>query len=530
MVYLAELGLVGFRAFADARIPLRRGVTVLVGENSAGKSGATDALRMLTEPLDGRRSLWADGDDVCRTGDHASFTLRMTLRGTMIELAPYSDAFAPSPRIDEAEARYALTYEPPGVAETRGRMSWTAGSGAVADDPDPGARSRLRHVYLPPLRDAARELGPAGSSRIRTIVEQLLADEAFVDEAGDRHDRERFQREVGEHLRHIELNPVLARASQKINEPLTELTSGAHEHITDLGYGRADLTSLVRGLRMRMADAGVEPRDLAESGMGYANLAFIATVLTHLYAAAQADLTLLLVEEPEAHLHPQLQAVLLDYLARTARDSQRTIGSGWLGRIQVVVTTHAPLLAAHTDVDDIVVLQRRPVAAPQQAADDSPDRSAAVRFTATAVAVAGLGLDTADRARVNRYLDATRSSMLFGPRTILVEGIAEPLLLPAMARALFAGRDWTRFVGSTIVAIDGVDFEPYLRMLLTMTPSGRIANRVAVLTDTDPGKRRDPVAALRRLIRSLGATDAAAVFASPSTLEPELLEAGNAAF
>jgi putative ATP-dependent endonuclease of OLD family len=529
-VYLAELGLVGFRAFADARIPLRRGVTVLVGENSAGKSGATDALRMLTEPLDGRRSLWADGDDVCRTGDHASFTLRMTLRGTTIELAPYSDAFAPSPRIDEAEARYALTYEPPGVAETRGRMSWTAGSGAVADDPDPGARSRLRHVYLPPLRDAARELGPAGSSRIRTIVEQLLADEAFVDEAGDRHDRERFQREVGEHLRHIELNPVLVRASQKINEPLTELTSGAHEHITDLGYGRADLTSLVRGMRMRMADAGVEPRDLAESGMGYANLAFIATVLTHLYAAAQADLTLLLVEEPEAHLHPQLQAVLLDYLARTARDSQRANGNGWLGRIQVVVTTHAPLLAAHTDVDDIVVLQRRPVAAPKQAAADSPDRSAAVRFTATAVAVAGLGLDTADRARVNRYLDATRSSVLFGPRTILVEGIAEALLLPAMARALFTGREWTRFVGSTIVAIDGVDFGPYLRMLLTMTPSGRIANRVAVLTDTDPGKRRDPAAALRRLIHSLGATDAAAVFASPSTLEPELLEAGNAAF
>jgi putative ATP-dependent endonuclease of OLD family len=453
----------------------------------------------------------------------------MTLRGTASELAPYSDAFIPSAQ-HEASARYALTYEPPGVAETRGRMSWTAGSGAVADDPDPRARSRLRHVYLPPLRDAARELGPAGSSRIRAIVERLLADDAFVDEAGDHHDRARFQSEVGEHLRRIELNPVLLRASQKVNEPLTELTSGAHEHITDLGYGRADLTSLVRGLRMRMADAGVEPRDLAESGMGYANLAYIATVLTHLHAAAQADLTLLLVEEPEAHLHPQLQAVLLDYLARTARNSQGASDNGWLGRIQVVVTTHAPLLAAHTDVDDIVVLQRRPLTAPPKLTSDPPGPAAPVKFTARAVAVAELGLVAADRARVNRYLDATRSSMLFGPRTILVEGIAEAILLPAMARTLFTGREWTSFVGSTIVAIDGVDFGPYLRMLLTMTPSGRIANRVAVLTDTDPGKRHDPVGALRRLIHSLGATDTAAVFASPSTLEPELLEASNAAF
>lgn len=58
-----------------------------------------------------------------------------------------------------------------------------------------------------------------------------------------------------------------------------------------MGYGRAELGSLVRSLRLRMADAGVEPHELAESGMGYANLAYIATVLTHLHAAARADLT-----------------------------------------------------------------------------------------------------------------------------------------------------------------------------------------------------------------------------------------------
>ena len=243
-MYLAELELSGFRAFADSRIPLRRGVMVLVGENSAGKSAVVDATRMITDPLDGRRSLWADSDDVCRTGDRSSFTLRMTLRGTASELAPYSDAITPqTPGSSEVAASYALTFQPPTGRETRGRASWTAGSGAVADDPDPGARSRLRHVYLPPLRDAARELGPAGSSRIRAIVERLLDDESFVDESGVRHDRDRFLTEVGDQLDVIAMNPVLRRVSTIVNDPLARLTSGAHEHTTDLGFGRADLAS-----------------------------------------------------------------------------------------------------------------------------------------------------------------------------------------------------------------------------------------------------------------------------------------------
>jgi hypothetical protein len=51
-----------------------------------------------------------------------------------------------------------------------------------------------------------------------------------------------------------------------------------------------------------------------------------------------------------------------------------------------------------------------------------------------------------------------------------VEGAAGNILLPALAQKLFAAdRTWTRFVGFTIVAIDGVDLASYLRMLLTRT-------------------------------------------------------------
>lgn len=546
-MYLNRLDVEGFRSLARVSVILGRNVTVLAGENSGGKSNVIDALRLLTDPIDGRRNLYLDRDDAFRGPGAGQVMLRATFSGSAEDLAAYQHAV--SPELDRL--LYTLRYTPPRAGQMRGQVDWVAGSGADPCDPQPRGRDRLRHVYLPPLRDAARDLGSGVGARIQTILDSLLTGPDPVrDAAGVAIDETGLLDFLRSRFGEVEAHPVITAATGRIGTRLSRLTSGAYEQCTGLGFAATSMQALARGLRVRMADAGLVPREIAESGMGYANLLFIATVLAQLDAAREADLTLLLVEEPEAHLHPPLQALLLDYLCDAAAASRITPPTGqWRGYLQVVVTSHAPSLAASVDVTHLVILQRQAsvtptltpsediastVIAPGNANDPVAATSADIaRYKTDAINIAALGLSDADRRKLNRYLNATRSAMLFSPRVMLVEGIAEALMLPPMANTLFPvdSIERARFVGTVLVPIDGVDFAPYLRLLLTAADGRRIGQRVAVITDMDlqnphhSGVER--IVELFKLINALGAEEYATVFAALTTLEPELLVAGN---
>lgn len=160
-----------------------------------------------------------------------------------------------------------------------------------------------------------------------------------------------------------------------------------------------------------------------------------------------------------------------------------------------------------------------------------------------ALPLAQLGLPPDGFRKINQYLDATRAAVLFARRIILVEGIAEAVLLPVLARMLVFRGDRARqrdFHAVTIVNVGSVDFEPYIRLLLGPVNGLTVVDSLVVITDGDPdldaGERPDRTAALNRadrlasLAAELGAGERLTVAVATHTLEADLLaEATNAA-
>lgn len=500
-MYLATLQLKNFRSCVDTTVHFNNDLTILVGENNGGKTSVLDALRLLTTPSDGRRTRYPEVRDIYRDTPNSTMRLEARLENLSQSQKGWFLTALTAPSADSALLGYEWT--PPESGGRRNRYPTLTVGPRRSPDPEPETRDLIRHVHLPALRDATRDLASSSPGRIEFLLRHLMG----ADKAKEKALLDRAQ---GAFRGLMQDDPTLQAASSKVAREFNPLTDGFHPHEARLQFADATLIGLARDLRFRLSQRGVDLRDLAETGLGYANLLYLASVLVELAAAKDAELTLLLVEEPEVHLHPQLQAVTLDLLLKRSRESrEHKVEPGQrAGRIQVVVTSHSPNLASSVPCDHVVVLRSEPRSVaennpepggesdkPEDATETSSGAPTGCSPGTQAVAVSRLGIEPTILRKVDRYLDVTRSGMLFSRRVLLVEGLAEALLMPVFARQLFK-HDTAKlnlFHAATVVAIDGVDFEPFVRLLLCTEKAGAstLAEHVIVVTDDDPASEEE---------------------------------------
>ncbi len=530
-MHLTSLDLENFRSFSQERVVLESRLTVLVGENNGGKSNIIDAIRLISTPLGGRRELYCEQTDIRFDSSARAFEIIATFAG----LSPPQQGRLLSATTDDTltEARFGLAYDATGGQSYVRPTLW---AGRFKSPPELGAHEMIRHVYLPPLRDAKRALASGNPTRIYALLSHFLGG--------------RDPDEVAQALSRASAHPILADVDKAVAAGLDVLTAGVRPQSAALGFNTEErLIQIARDLRFKLADHGITPEGLQYSGHGFANLLYIATIAVELEKAYSTELTMFLVEEPEAHLHPQLQAAILHFLEERAELSlqPKEDTNAPAGHLQVIVATHSPNLSAWAPSRSVVCVRSVAPRTRSEEATDHPPASDAQpppskpqRRESRTIPLAKLDLAEPDRRKIDRYLDVTKSALLFGGRVLLVEGIAEALLFPVIAKhyVLKERPSDLRILRSAVfVPIGGVDFIPYAKALLTPYNGVRIADRLVIVTDGDkhtanqgqdlPGAKRK--AALDALASEQQASSILEVIVNTYSLEADLVVSGNAA-
>lgn len=437
-MHLSKLVIKNFRKLKSAELAFQAGLNILVGGNNVGKTAVVDALRALLAGHDEPYPRLSE-EDVHRPSSGApsgDILFEYVFSGLDLDdEADFLPALVPNAAGD-LEAHIKIRYSEPDKAGRLRAKRWCGEHedlGLTAD-----MMENLRGVYLPPLRDASQGLKPSRTSQLARLL-QLLADESGID--GINKALKELDSELKKHV------PILS-THEAINTRHKTMLGAQLAQLLEVGLSTSDFKSLKSRLSLL-----VDTFEIEQNGLGFNNLIYMAVVLSELTKNPDACYRSLIVEEPEAHLHPQLQAVLLQYL----QSIQEVEGEK---PVQLFVTSHSPNFASIADLDSLVCLV---------------DTGIAVEtFLPRTVA-----FEKGKREKLERYLDVTRAELFFARRVIFVEGAAELMMISALAQRIGYN---LRQHGVSLISVEGLNFDSFLPLF----GDKALKIPVAVLTDADP--------------------------------------------
>lgn len=163
------------------------------------------------------------------------------------------------------------------------------------------------------------------------------------------------------------------------------------------------------------------------NGLGSRNLIFILLKLFELFREfttrqPQSGVHLIFIEEPEAHLHPQMQSAFIRQLNRIRAMFEAEYNDGKAWPVQFVVTTHSSHIANEASFDAM----RYFIARPREAGSN-------MRRTLSKDLRTGFSKEEPEnREFLHQYMTLTRCDLLFADSAVLVEGTTERLILPTV--------------------------------------------------------------------------------------------------
>ncbi|MCK4268943.1 MAG: AAA family ATPase, partial [Methanogenium sp.] len=466
-MYLSNLKISNFRCYDEIgiNINIKSGLTVFVGENDSGKTAIIDAIRFVLGTSDQEWNKVKD-TDFCNEDSTKEIKIvckfeKLTKieRGSFLEYLTYETDAEGKPNKEVLYVNWTAKKINTGINVKREFIKTEIRSGKNADGPsfNQEVRELLRTTYLKPLRDAKNAMSAGRNSRFSQILRNI----ALVNTGNDEYRSGSDLKELsvvgianladsllGEH-------PGISSAKSNIDNSLSKKFLLKQDQIQSKinVYGTANNKDKQLKIMLEKLTLNVERKNdnAGHLGLGTNNLLYMACELLLLQQEDEGN-RMLIIEEPEAHIHVQRQLKILKSLQKETEDNN----------VQVIITTHSPLLASVIKLENMVLIQNG---------------------TAFSLGKEHTKLNPSDYRFLERFLDATKANLFFAKGVVIVEGAAENILLPAIARII--GYDFVDY-GISIVNVGGIGLSRYSKIFQRSEESeGIIKIPVACITDLD---------------------------------------------
>lgn len=502
-MHISKVKIENFRNLKDFEISLNKNLNVILGENNVGKTNFVSAVRIaLNYFFDPIEPINLSKEDVYKYKNGKqdfSIPIKITLEFDDIDSIPLEAEFQSillddsiiSPRT--ASLTFMWSWNDKAQKYTRG---WYGGIGNNSIDSD--IFQSIPITYLGALRDALKQIIPGKKNYLSELFNlKSLKNPEYKNELVEK---------VDESNKEISLSKLVTTVTEDLNNNLKKVCGEkAFNQEAYIETCDANFDQIIKNLKVNLTG---NVTDLSSNGLGYNNLICISIIIAKLcMQLSDTDnlkMPLLIVEEPEAHLHPQLQALLAKNLDGNCTEDKK---------VQTIVTSHSAVLAQNVDPESIHLMHN-------------------VNSEIKCYSLFNLKKTFKEKKlswnKFKRFIDITKATMFFARGIIFVEGITEAMLISKLSEVLNYN---LKEHGISVIPC-GVEFNEVAELY---TSEG-LDIPVAIITDSDPEtekdsdgkiigvKNSDKCARVTKLIENYDNQNQLKIFTSSVTLEYDLAE------
>lgn len=495
-MYIKKIHIQNYRNFNDFTMKFHKGLNVIIGANNAGKTGLLRAINLLKNPSDisvddfNKNNLLqysnfylesapsiiieysichkiceedTDDESIIRLlpflgikefaenrQEHdgvVEYNIAARIRAVYSLDVKFIDEYKKAVSTDVSDyASYLLVLK----RFVENHYSWNYTNGISDTKADQKAATDIFDIRF---IGAERTIEEVRKETKREIT-------SFTKDAENAAEFDRFKKDVSSDIERL-LSPSITKLSTLFENEKNEI---------GLAKGNVSISSAVRA-NFSLADTyTTEVKDtksgytlpLQYNGLGYNNLINIYMLIKLTEIKPGKDFRILCLEEPEAHLHPAMQYKLFKYL----RDLDETDGL----KQQIFVTTHSSNISAVAGIDNMFMLAY----SRDNGEAECCQQSLAEQFADSN----GETVKKEAKNHLTKFLDVTRSDMLFSDKVILVEGIAEKLLMPLFMKICGCSYEDEHI---SIVEIGGKHFKYFVELF----NGNSVKKKVLCITDKD---------------------------------------------